>query len=212
MGRRVVVFFVAYLFLGQSLLEAAGPGDPASGSLTGTVTDKSTGNPISGASIAIPDLRTGTVTDANGKFSLSKLPTGTYLVQFSSIGYAGYDVRVDFATTKELNVQLKHATIEETEVVVTGVSKATEMKRDPIPIVAVGKSYMQEHSAATNVIDAIANLPGISAVTTGPNISKPFIHGLGYNRVVTAVDGIRQEGQQWGDEHGSEVDQNSSDR
>ncbi|MFS2122275.1 TonB-dependent receptor plug domain-containing protein, partial [Kosakonia cowanii] len=42
--------------------------------------------------------------------------------------------------------------------------------------------------------------------------SKPFIHGLGYNRVITLQDGIRQEGQQWGDEHGIEVDQNSIDR
>jgi iron complex outermembrane receptor protein len=35
---------------------------------------------------------------------------------------------------------------------------------------------------------------------------------LGYNRVITSVDGIRQEGQQWGDEHGVEVDQNAIDR
>ena len=45
------------------------------------------------------------------------------------------------------------------------------------------------------------------AVTTGPNVSKPFIRGLGYNRILTLYDGIRQEGQQWGDEHGIEVDQ-----
>jgi len=38
------------------------------------------------------------------------------------------------------------------------------------------------------------------------HISKPFIRGLGYNRVLTLYDGIRQEGQQWGDEHGIEVD------
>jgi len=77
---------------------------------------------------------------------------------------------------------------------------------------AVNKTYIDQHSASGNVIDEIANLPGVSAVTTGPNISKPFIHGLGYNRVVTLEDGIRQEGQQWGDEHGIEVDQNSIDR
>jgi iron complex outermembrane receptor protein len=50
-------------------------------------------------------------------------------------------------------------------------------------------------------------VPGITAVTTGPNISKPFIRGLGYNRILTLYDGMRQEGQQWGDEHGIEVDQ-----
>jgi iron complex outermembrane recepter protein len=210
MGRRFLLFYLL-LFVFQ-LVYAAGPGDPPAGSLTGIVTDKGSGKPIAGASIAIPDLRTGTVTDSDGKFSLSKLPAGSYLVQVSFIGYGTFNEKVNFSTTRELNVQLKPSTIEEAEVVVTGVSKATEIRRDPVPIVAVGKSYMQEHSAATNVIDAIANLPGIAAVTTGPNISKPFIHGLGFNRVVTAEDGIRQEGQQWGDEHGVEVDQNSIDR
>ena len=43
-------------------------------------------------------------------------------------------------------------------------------------------------------------------MATGPAISKPVIRGLGYNRVLTINDGVRQEGQQWGDEHGIEVD------
>jgi iron complex outermembrane receptor protein len=185
-------------------------GDPPV-NLTGTVTDKD-GKPIAGATVSIPDLKTGTVTDANGKFTFNKLPAGNYLVQITYVGYGSFNKRVDLARTTELNAQLQPSTIESAEVVVTGVSKATEIRRDPIPIVAVGKSYIEQHSAAGNVIDEIAHLPGISAVTTGPNISKPFIHGLGYNRVITAEDGIRQEGQQWGDEHGIEVDQNSIDR
>src|SRR5674536_364294 len=64
----------------------------------------------------------------------------------------------------------------------------------------------------TNIIDAISKLPGVSAVTTGPNVSKPFIHGLGYNRVLTLYDDVRIEGKQWGDEHGIEVDENAVDR
>jgi iron complex outermembrane receptor protein len=185
---------------------------PELGTLTGTVTDKADGKPIFGATISIPDLKTGTATDANGKFSITLATKGIHLVQVSFVGYATYNQNVDFTVTSHLEVQLALSTIEAGEVVVTGVSKATEIKRAPIPIVAVGKSYMDQHSASGNVIDAVANLPGISAVTTGPNISKPFIHGLGYNRVVTLEDGIRQEGQQWGDEHGIEVDQNSIDR
>lgn len=64
-----------------------------------------------------------------------------------------------------------------------------------------------EKSAESNIIDVLVkNAPGLKAVKTGPNISKPFIHGLGYNRVLTLYDGIRQEGQQYGDEHGIEID------
>src|SRR5579863_3148396 len=211
MTRRLHLFylFLTCIFSYNSLLADTGP---ELGTLTGTVTDKADGKPISGASISIPDMKTGTVTDANGKFSITLATKGIHLVQVSFVGYATFNQNVDFTVTSHLEVQLALSTIEAGEVVVTGVSKATEIKRAPIPIVAVGKSYMDEHSASGNVIDAVANLPGISAVTTGPNISKPFIHGLGYNRVVTAEDGIRQEGQQWGDEHGIEVDQNSIDR
>jgi iron complex outermembrane receptor protein len=182
------------------------------GSLTGTITDKADGRPIDGATISIPDLRIGAATDANGKFTINHLPKGIYLVQVRFLGYATFNQRVDLSTTTTLNVQLRVSSIEAGEVVITGVSKATEIKRNPVPMVAVGKTYIDEHPASGNVIAEIANLPGISAVTTGPNISKPFIHGLGYNRVVTLEDGIRQEGQQWGDEHGIEVDQNSIDR
>ncbi len=192
--------------------KAPGKPDEVLGTLTGTVTDKADGKPIIGASIRIPDTRNGTVTDVNGHYTLNNVPRGVYLIQVSYLGYATFTEKIDFTTTTKLDVQLQASSIETGEVVITGVSRATEIKRDPVPIVAVGKAYIDEHSASGNVIAEIANLPGISAVTTGPNISKPYIHGLGYNRVVTLEDGIRQEGQQWGDEHGIEVDQNSIDR
>ncbi|HTH82233.1 MAG TPA: TonB-dependent receptor [Mucilaginibacter sp.] len=182
------------------------------GTLTGTITDKKDGSPIIGATVSIPDLKTGANTDANGKYILSHLPKGIYLVQVTYLGYSTFNQRVDFSKTTVLDVKLQSSSIEAGEVIITGVSRATELKRSPIPMLAVGKSFMDQRAAAGNVIDAIANLPGVSAVTTGPNISKPFIHGLGYNRVITLQDGIRQEGQQWGDEHGIEVDQNSIDR
>ena len=186
--------------------------EPKVGSLSGTVTDKVSGTPMVGANVSIPDLKIGAVTDAAGKYIIENIPKGVYLVQVSYIGYATFNQPVDLSKTAVLNVQLKISSIEADEVVVTGVSKATVIKRDPVPMVAISKTYIDEHSASGNVIAEIANVPGVSAVTTGPNISKPYIRGLGYNRVVTAEDGIRQEGQQWGDEHGIEVDQNSIDR
>jgi len=66
------------------------------------------------------------------------------------------------------------------------------------------------HTSSMNVIEAIGKLvPGVTGLSTGPAISKPIIRGLGYNRVVTVHDGVRQEGQQWGDEHGIEIDEYS---
>ncbi|MEO8884451.1 MAG: TonB-dependent receptor [Mucilaginibacter sp.] len=207
------LIILLFIFLPNSILYAAKVTPIAViGTLTGTVTDKADGTPIIGANVTIPDLKIGTATDDKGHYILNHVPKGIYLVQVSFLGYSTVSQQVDFSKSSTLDVQLKTSSIETGEVVITGVSRATELKKSPVPMVAVGKTYLDQRSAAGNVIDEIANLPGISAVTTGPNVSKPFIHGLGYNRVITLMDGIRQEGQQWGDEHGIEVDQNSIDR
>ena len=66
-----------------------------------------------------------------------------------------------------------------------------------------------QQTVSTNIIEAITRKAGVSSLSTGPAISKPLIRGLGYNRVLTINDGVRQEGQQWGDEHGIEVDEYS---
>ena len=93
------------------------------------------------------------------------------------------------------------------EVMVTGVTGDTKLKHSTAPIsVVTGKEL--RGTASTNVIDAVAKQPGMAQVTTGGGISKPIIRGLGYNRIVVMNEGVRQEGQQWGDEHGVEVDGN----
>ena len=94
------------------------------------------------------------------------------------------------------------------ELVVTGVTGDTKMKNATAPVSLVRPQELRA-AASTNIIDAIAHLPGMSQLTTGGSISKPIIRGLGYNRVVVVSDGVRQEGQQWGDEHGMEVDGSS---
>jgi len=181
--------------------------------ISGRVIDSQTKEPLPGAVVSIPDLKKSAPTNAQGVFELTDLPIqGKYIIQVSFIGYKTLNINLDLSKTESLTFALEPSFIEQAEVIVTGVSKATELKKSPIPIVAINKNFIDQHAASGNVIDLIANVPGVSAVTTGPNISKPYIHGLGYNRVVTLQDGIRQEGQQWGDEHGIEVDQNSIDR
>jgi iron complex outermembrane receptor protein len=94
------------------------------------------------------------------------------------------------------------------EVIVTGVTGDTKLKHATAPVSIVTPQILKA-TASTNIIDAIAHQPGVSQLTTGGSISKPIIRGLGYNRVVVMSEGVRQEGQQWGDEHGVEVDGSS---
>ena len=94
------------------------------------------------------------------------------------------------------------------ELTVTGVTGETKLKHATAPVSVITPQVLRATSS-TNIIDAISHQPGVSQLTTGGSISKPIIRGLGYNRVVVMSEGVRQEGQQWGDEHGVEVDGSS---
>ena len=176
------------------------------GTLSGKVTDSSTGKPLPGASIYIADLKLGVIANESGDYRFANLPTGSYLVEAHAIGHSTQIKDITISEKAVLDFALSLQYTEQSAVVVTGQSKATQIKRSPIPIVTMSHADIVGN-LSTNIIDAIAKLPGVTQLTTGPNVSKPFIRGLGFNRILTLYDGVRQEGQQWGDEHGIEVDQ-----
>ncbi|HEY2348623.1 MAG TPA: TonB-dependent receptor plug domain-containing protein, partial [Puia sp.] len=176
------------------------------GTLSGKVTDSSTGKPLPGASVYIADLKLGVVANENGDYRFANLPTGTYLVEADAIGHTTQTKDITISEKAVLDFVLGLQYTEQSAVVVTGQSKATQIKRSPIPIVTMSHADIAGN-LSTNIIDAISKIPGVTQLTTGPNVSKPFIRGLGFNRILTLYDGVRQEGQQWGDEHGIEVDQ-----
>ena len=183
----------------------------AQNKITGKISDKASGEAIPGATVYIPELKTGAIADKNGIYRIDNLPRVKVIVQVSFLGYKSVVENIDLAKISSMDFEMEQAITEMNEVVVTGSTRATEINRTPVPMITVSSRELQQN-LNTNIIDAISNLPGVSAVTTGPNVSKPFIHGLGYNRVLTMFDGVRQEGQQWGDEHGIEVDENAVDR
>lgn len=180
-------------------------------SLRGKVTDKSSGEPLPGVSIYFPDLKTGTISQADGTYFIDKLPVAKLLVQARFMGYKMATETIDLTNTHSFNFTLDVSVAEISEVVVTGQSGGIENSRTPSPIAIVPHTQMLQNTS-TNIIDALTKVPGVAQITTGSGISKPVIRGMGYNRVVVVNDGIRQEGQQWGDEHGIEIDENTVNR
>ena len=63
-----------------------------------------------------------------------------------------------------------------------------------------------ERNNQGNFSASLERIPGISAIKVGVGIAKPVIRGLSSNRVVVNHYGIKQEGQQWGSDHGLEID------
>ena len=174
--------------------------------LSGIITERITGETLPGVNIYIPDLKTGAVSNMDGSYKIENLPSSKVLVQVTYTGYKSISEIIDLSLTTTYDFALEEAVNELHEIVVTGLTNALEQNRTPTPISTIPRIELL-HNASTNIMDAIARQPGMSQVTTGVGISKPVIRGLGYNRVVTVMDGVRQEGQQWGDEHGIEVDE-----
>ncbi|MBI1781831.1 MAG: TonB-dependent receptor [Sphingobacteriales bacterium] len=173
---------------------------------SGKITDKATSKPLAGVSVYFNDLKTGAVTDAEGNFSVNNIPSGKHLVEISYVGYGTISEYVEFNNDVKKDYSLSLAVIENDAVIVTGVSSATQLKKSPVAVSLIRKQDLF-NGVAPNLIEALTKKGGIATVSTGPAIAKPVIRGLGYNRVVVLNDGVRQEGQQWGDEHGIEIDE-----
>lgn len=204
----VWLLFLAELSAAQQKYDPSSIKNQQEITLSGTVVDARTLDPLPGASVYLADAKTGAVTDANGKYSIRNISVGNYLVEVSSIGFSSITEQIQLTGNLKKDFLLQPSILENEGIMVTGVSMATKIKRTPTPVTIMSQRELTA-ATATNLIDALSKNPGVAQISTGPSISKPVIRGLGYNRVVVLHDGIRQEGQQWGDEHGIEIDEYS---
>jgi iron complex outermembrane recepter protein len=178
------------------------------GSFAGIVSDIATGKPLSGVSVYISDARIGVSTNSKGEFFITNIAEGNHLIEFSHIGFNTLALQINIKGDTKKDILLSESVVENNAVIITGVSRASQLKKVPFQVSVLRREELQQ-TTSTNIIDAITKKAGVSSLATGPAISKPVIRGLGYNRVLTMNDGVRQEGQQWGDEHGIEIDEAS---
>src|SRR6476661_1128367 len=179
--------------------------------LSGKITDVKTGEALAGASISLPDSKNGTFSDGTGNYVLDNIPLGHTIIEITYSGYKTLVEHIDLKGNDVHDFALTSTYVMNEGITITAVAGASSMRKTPIPINRINKTELL-NTASTNIIDALTRQPGINQLSTGPAISKPIIRGLGYNRLVVVNDGIRQEGQQWGDEHGIEIDENSVSR
>ena len=165
-------------------------------------------------SISVGDKVVAT-TDRKGAFIMEDLSYGSFVLKASLMGYRDFQKKIELTEKRpslELNIVLEEDAQALDEIVLTGVTRETSIRENPISVKSISSQEL-EFTSKSNIVDVLVqHTPGMNAVKTGPNISKPYIRGLGYNRVLTMYDGIRQEGQQWGDEHGLEMDPYHTDR
>ena len=97
------------------------------------------------------------------------------------------------------------------DVTVTGQQRHDYQMRTSQSTVQVSHDFLSNHFAGS-LMQTLEGIPGVKAMAIGSGQSKPVIRGLGFNRLAVTEDGIKHEGQQWGDDHGLEIDQFAIDR
>jgi iron complex outermembrane recepter protein len=183
----------------------------AQNTLNGKITSKNTNEKLSGASVYVPELNKGTSANANGEYSISGFGKGDFKIQVSFMGYQTKIETVSFSGNNiSRDIQLEVESIELNEVVISGAF-TTSQDESPQEIDVIKKSEMQQTGAST-VMEVLTTVPGVNAITTGQYVSRPVIRGMSGNRILTVVDGVRFETQQWDDEHGIGVNEVGMDR
>jgi iron complex outermembrane recepter protein len=207
MQKAMIILLIGVCFFTKSFGKTSSA-DNLKGNFYGRITDAKTGKAIAGASVYITDIKSGTASDIDGNFSIKNIAEGNHLVEVSHVGYntLAENIVVNGDTKKDFI--LTESVVENNAVIVTGVTGATQLKKVPFAVSVMRKQDFFQNTSS-NIIESLTKIGGVSTLATGPAISKPVIRGLSYNRVLTINDGVRQEGQQWGDEHGIEIDEAS---
>lgn len=157
------------------------------GIVSGTVTDASTGQPLSVVEVTVVGTTSGSVTNESGQYTISNVPAGTYTVRARRIGYAqdteenvvvrsGQTVTVDFA--------VRTTVLQMEEMVATGVVDPTSARRVPFTVSRLSGENLQ--SAPTN---AIGSIQGRIA---GASSTSPAQPGGGINIVLRTPTSINR--------------------
>jgi TonB-dependent starch-binding outer membrane protein SusC len=178
MGILLSTFFLNHAF-GQNI------------TATGNVKNKSTGDPVVGASVNLQGFTTTTTTDASGNFSISVPKGGKLLI--TSIGYSPSTIQINKAGSVSVLMDESSKSLDEVVVVGYGTQKVTKVSG---AISTVKSSDIQKLKAVRLEEALQGGASGVTVIQSGAPGAKPTlfirgIPGLGADPVVI-VDGVQQ--------------------
>lgn len=149
-------------------------------------------------------------TNLKGITTFHKISSEKKQLNITHVGYISYKKQFNFASDiPVISIALKQDDSVLNEVVITQKHKQTSVKFSKNKQ-KVSKLFLAKNRD-NSLMQTLKNIPGVSAITIGAGQSKPTIRGLGFNRVVVVENGIKHEAQQWGADHGLEIDQYNID-
>ena len=117
----------------------------------------------------------------------------------------------EFLAAALMTLAANDSTVTLNAVTITGHQRHDFQMRTSQSAVQVSREFLKENFSGS-LMQTLEHIPGVKAMSIGSGQSKPTIRGLGFNRLAVSEDGIKHEGQQWGDDHGLEIDQFAVDR
>ena len=176
--------------------------DTCLSSLSGKVIDEHDKTALEYATVYLPEINKGMLTDSMGRFKLENICDGTYTVQVTHLGCEPIETKIAVKGSTKRNFYPEHHAemLSNIEVIIKKITEQSTQTKNDV------SDEKLDQSKGQSLGDALKNITGVTALNTGNSISKPMIHGMHSNRVLILNNGIRQEGQQWGVEHAPEVD------
>ena len=184
------------------------------GNIQGTVTFGETGDPVHGAVVLLIGTSSVTLTEDDGTFEISNVPTGTYeiIAQREHLTATRQAIVVRPGDQSTINFTLDLSSVHE-ELTITATAGGQQTAFEAFNAVKTLDSFDLIENPAPTLGDALQNEPGIAKRSFGPGSSRPIIRGFDGDRVLIMEDGIRTGdlSAQSGD-HGSSIDPNGLDR
>ena len=173
--------------------------------IKGVVLNAKTHQPLEGVYIIGNNLHT--VSSVTGEFSINKVLEGTYNFKISHISCKHKDITVTVGPDMQLiKILLDESDNKLDEIQLVGKTKKRIIKETPTVTELVSKDFLIKNRE-NSLMQTLSKIPGVSTIKIGSGQSKPVIRGLGFNRVVVVQNGVKHEAQQWGNDHGLEIDQ-----
>ena len=137
--------------------------------ISGYVKDKSTGEDLIGATVAIKELGTGSTTNLYGFYSIT-LPKGTYTVSYSFIGYSNIEKTIELTQNIKQNIEIGQNQEVLKEVVITAEKEDQNVKEVQMSVEKLSMEQIQKIPQLLGEADVIKSIqlrPGVSSVGEG---------------------------------------------
>ena len=159
--------------------------------VSGTVTDAATGDALPGANVVVVGTNMGAAASADGSFSISNVPAGSYTITASVIGYADDSRSVNVSGDATVNFSLETSALELSALEVLA-SRAGE--KTPVAYTNITKAEVEARLGSQDIPMILNTTPSVYATQQGGGAGDARINVRGFNQrnVAVMINGVPQ--------------------